>query len=66
MRRQCGRRGGGGVGVVVVVWAVANNAAEVEAVGNLVTDHLREREEVGLARNSYNIVIHYENEETNC
>ena len=52
--------------VVVVVWAVANNAAEVEAVGNLVTDHLREREEVGLARNSYNIVIHYENEETNC
>ena len=64
MRRQCGRRGGGGVVVVVVVWAVANNAAEVEAVGNLVTDHLREREEVELTRNSYNFVIRYENEET--
>ena len=65
MRRQCGRRGGGVV-VVVVVWTAAYNAAEVEAVGNLVTDHLREREEVGLARNSYNIVIRYENEETYC
>ena len=52
--------------VVVVVWTAAYNAAEVEAVGNLVTDHLREREEVGLARNSYNIVIRYENEETYC